>query len=275
MFWMGIGKSFDKAGSIGQKTGFGTTGRAKVRYGDNAAGCPSPFSANPVTAAMLHSVWAVDTIKLMGRIAIISSFWVLGLYWSLLASWAACRDVASIDFRNRVIPAASDLGKADYGTFNGPGPGGPLRLRDGLFLQWDRITSRIWSEMPAEEREEIKQKPDWKTTIEQDTLIRPTGSGGIRVLVLSQVHLTGTGAFTYVFGFRCSSGSLQKIFEASGEGVKFERATDNGIEVTVAVWSQDDAHCCPSREERLRYIWSPARKRVVREPSNAAIPWLP
>ena len=253
---------------------------ATIRPGPESTSPETPFhrryrKERHLIAVLLHSIWAVDTIKLMGHIAIISSVWLLGLTLAPLASGAACRDVASIDFRNRVIRAASDLGETDYGIFNGPGPGGPLRLRDGAFLQWDGITSRMWSEMPADERKEIKQKPDWKTTIEQDTLIRPIGSGGIRVLVLSRVHLTGTGAFTYVFGFRCSSGSLQEIFEASGEGIKLERATDNGIEINVAIWSQNDAHCCPSRHERLRYIWSPARKRFAREPSNAVIPWLP
>jgi hypothetical protein len=216
-----------------------------------------------------------DRIELLMRTIAPISIWLAFVFGASNAIAAvSCRDIASVDFRNQVILARSDSGKPDYGVFNGPGPGGPLRLRDGVFLQWD-LTPGMWAMLSPEEREETSRKPDWKTTIEQDMLIRPIASGGVRVLVLSQVHVTGTGAFIYVFGFRCGSGSLKRVFEASGEGVKLERATANGIDITVGLWSQDDGHCCPSREERLRYLWSPALKRFVRESSKAAIPWLP
>ena len=194
---------------------------------------------------------------------------VLGASTAIAA--VSCRDIASVDFHNQVILAKSDSGKPFYGTFNGPGPGGPLRLRDGVFLEWD-LTPEMWAMLSPEEREETNRKPDWKTTIQQDITL---ASMDVRLLVLDKVHQTGTGSFSYIFGFQCAAGSLRKVFEASGQWVKLERTTENGMDISVFVWGKDDAHCCPRREVHLRYRWSPSLKRFVRESSNGACPWLP
>ena len=177
----------------------------------------------------------------------------------------SCHDISTVDFRNLVIPAATYSGKPYYGgSFNGPGPGGPLRLRNGVFYQWD-----------GGERDKNDRKPDWETSIQRDVLLHAAGSDAIRVIVLDQVHQTGTGSFMYVFAFQCDAGSLKKVFEGSGQGVKLERATANGMDITVGVWGDNDAHCCPGRQEHLRYRWVPSLKRFVRESSKAACPWLP
>ena len=176
----------------------------------------------------------------------------------------SCHDISSVDFRNLVIPAKAYSGKPYYGLFNGPGPGGPLRLRNGVFYQWD-----------GGEHDKDNAKPDWETTIQQDILLHPAGSDAVRVIVLDQVHQTGTGSFTYVFAFQCDAGSLNKVFEGSGEGVKLDRATGNGMDITVGVWGENDRHASPGREEHLRYRWVPSLKGFVRESSKATCPWLP
>lgn len=102
-------------------------------------------------------------------------------------------------------------------------------------------------------------KPDWKTVIEQDRVLHPAGSSALRVLALNKSHLTGTGAFNYVFVFECKDGSVRKVFEATGEGVQLEQATANGIEISIGLWGSGDGHCCPSRVVQLRYSWSPRR----------------
>jgi hypothetical protein len=147
-------------------------------------------------------------------------------------------------------------------------------MRDGVFLQWD-LTPGMWAMLSPEEREETNRKPDWKTTIQQDVTLHLTATTDVRLLVLDQVHLTGTGSFTYIFGFQCAAGSLRKVFEASGEGVNLKRTTKNDMEISVGIWGKNDGHCCPRREVLLRYHWSPSLKRFVRESSNAACPWLP
>jgi hypothetical protein len=212
-------------------------------------------------------------VELMCWFVALNRIWLTSLLCAPVTLAASCRDIAKVDFRNRVILAPSYTGKPFYGLFNGPGPGGPLRLRNGMFLKWDGPAEM--TRPSAEQRDENLRKPDWKTTIEQDVLLNPAGSSGVRVLTLHQNHLTGTGAFTYVFAFACRSGSLSKIFEASGEGLQLERATANSIEVSVGIWADADSHASPSRVEHLRYRWSPVLKRFIRESSNAACPWLP
>jgi hypothetical protein len=158
--------------------------------------------------------------------------------------------------------------------FNGPGPGGPLRFHDGVFLQWD-LTPEMWSVLSSEERAETNAKPDWKTVIQQDITLHPPATKAVRLLVLDQLHLTGTGSFTYIFGFQCTAGLLAKVFEASGEGLRLERTNESGMDIAVAIWNKDDAHCCPRREVHLKYRWSPSLKRFARDSSNAACRWLP
>ena len=216
-----------------------------------------------------------DRIELLMRTIAPISIWLAFMFGASNAIAAvSCRDIARVDFHNQVILARSDSGKPDYGVFNGPGPGGPLRMRDGVFLQWD-LTPGMWAMLSPEEREETNRKPDWKTTIQQDVTLHLTATTDVRLLVLDQVHLTGTGSFTYIFGFQCAAGSLRKVFEASGEGVNLKRTTKNDMEISVGIWGKIDAHCCPRREVLLRYHWAPSLRRFVRESSNAACPWLP
>ena len=211
----------------------------------------------------------------MHRIRVVYQAWLACLLCASTLRAAPCRDIANVDFRNHVIVAARYNGNPFYGLFNGPGPGGPLRLRAGVFLQWDLTPGEI-AKLSAEERDEVMRKPDWKTEIERDLLLHPpAGSAGVRVLTLVQEHLTGSGSFTYVVAFDCRSGTLNKVFEASGEGVRLERATASRLELSAGIWGNGDAHAAPSRVERLQYRWSPALKRFVREGSNASCPWLP
>ena len=99
-----------------------------------------------------------------------------------LIAQQACADIASFDFRNGAITAAAEPAGEFYGVFNGPGPGGTFRMRDGRFNDWDG---------PPELAN--KSKPDWLTEIESDILVHPPQCAGVRVLSVIRLHLTGTG----------------------------------------------------------------------------------
>lgn len=129
--------------------------------------------------------------------------------------------------------------------------------------------------LSREEQEESRHKPDWKTTIEQDIILDPAPSERVRLLVLFQNHVTGTGSFTYILGFQCTGGSVKNIFETSGEGIKLAPAIGNRMELTVGIWAEGDSRCCPSQEVSLTYRWSVSLKRFVRDSPNGACPWLP
>ena len=182
-----------------------------------------------------------------------------------LAAQSACTDISSVDFRNRVIVARRAARPVFYGVFNGPAPDGPIRLSNGHFYDWDgapRTSNR-------------NTAPDWLTEIDRDLVVHPPQSSGVRVLSLVRTHLTGTGSFTYIFGFTCQNGDVTKVFEASGQGLKLRTITDSAMVVDVAVWAERDVHASPSRVVSLHYVWSPRLKRYVRSSSNAACPWMP
>jgi hypothetical protein len=183
----------------------------------------------------------------------------------VLARDSACVDISSVDFKNYLFVARRETRPVSYGAFNGPAPGGPIRLRNGRFYEWD--------ETP--EVSPGNSKPDWLTEIGRDLIVHPRQSAGIRVLSLTRTHLTGTGSFTYIFAFACRNGAVTKIFEASGEGVKLTDVTDAAMDIDVAVWAKGDAHASPSRIVPLHYVWSPESKRFLRSSSNAACPWMP
>ncbi|MBL8177294.1 MAG: hypothetical protein JNK48_21645 [Bryobacterales bacterium] len=197
-----------------------------------------------------------------------AGLWVgLVLFASGLTGATRCRDIASADLRNAVLEAARDSGGHDYGLWNGPAPGGALRMRDGVAWQWD---GGPWGKHVRQGR-----PPDWKTSIEQDVLLAESASSGTRLLVLEQVQLTGSNAYTYILGFQCVAGAVKKVFEASGQGVRLERVRRDGMDIKVGIWGEKDAHCCPGREALVKYSWRPARGGFVRESSNALCWWLP
>lgn len=211
----------------------------------------------------------------MRSLRVLNAIWILSILAPSSAVAQSCRDIATVDFRNSVIHAKLNSGKRFYGPFNGPGAGGDFLLRDGVFPEYEGFTPREIAALPAKERKEVTSKPDWETTIEQDKVWRPGGSSDLRLLVLSQVHRTGTGAFLYVLAFECNAGTVRKVFEASGEGVKLERITADGMDISVGVWGRGDGHCCPSRVVDLHYTWSPQKHQFIRKESNAEAPWLP
>ena len=183
----------------------------------------------------------------------------------ILAGQSACTDISSFDFPNRVIVAHREAHPVFYGTFNGPAPGGTIRLRNGRFYEWDEPTGVS----------KKNTKPDWLTEINRDLVVHPPQSAGVRLLSLVRTHLSGTGSFTYILGFTCQDGSLSKIFEASGQGLNLVKVTDAAMDLAVAIWAERDSHSSPSSVVSLHYVWSPRLKRYVRSSSNAACLWMP
>jgi hypothetical protein len=178
----------------------------------------------------------------------------------------ACGDIAKFDFRNFTFETNPRTFK-DYGSFNGPAPDGPLKLRNGVFLEWDWLDGQV----PPEYR----NKPDWRTEITRDAFVKPEGSQGVRVLSLGRNHLTGTGWFTYIFVFDCAEGRVRNVFEASGEGVGLVRVNQSELILGVGIWKPKDSHAHPSIQVTVQYRWSPEAQRFVRVTSNAQCPWIP
>ncbi len=59
--------------------------------------------------------------------------------------------------------------------------------------------------------------------------------------------------------YACRRGRLAAVLTGAFEyGVRLERADEDAVVFTAGLWSADDPHCCPSRQQRLHYGWDAA-----------------
>jgi hypothetical protein len=152
----------------------------------------------------------------------------------------ACRDIRQFNFKNAAIPIAAP----DDGGRSGPDL---FHLHDGAgFLSDDPDSA---------------QSHDWGLQLIADRLAHPDPSTWIRVIVVDKDHLTGTGDWRYVMVFGCRNGSLVSIFQYGSEGVELKHLSDQRLDLYQAVWTKDDAHCCPSRHVDIVYRWDTQQHR--------------
>jgi len=184
---------------------------------------------------------------------------VLGACGDLSAQYT-CDNVATFDFRNNILTMGGTglTTPQEYGVFNFPGVKEQFVFRNGTAVHWEDPENRN------------PQKPDFRITIDHDQLVHPNGSSGVKILVVEMDHVTGTGSFQYLVAYDCRGGRLHKLLDVSGEGVSFRKATNSGIELTLFLWADRDAHCCPSKRADVTFQWSPKRQAYL-GPERAAI----
>jgi hypothetical protein len=164
---------------------------------------------------------------------------VVAGFFSAGASAKPCSEIRSFDFRNATIR----VGVADEN------PKGPRGMADSFHLQ-------NGSELIYDEFGSLKsENPEWGVDLVDDRVVHPDPSTRLRVIVLVDDHLGGTGTWTYVLAFDCQRGNLVRLFQYSGEGVGLKRLTDQTIELDQSIWRPTDAHCCPSQDADLAYRW--------------------
>lgn len=147
---------------------------------------------------------------------------------------AGCTDIAKVDFANRTIVVGGN-GQAAEQVFH---------FRHGVAL----------------ESEGVDKRPDWRTTLTRDVMVKPEDSKGIRFLTLFRDHLSGSGSWTYLVGLACSGGRVRQVFQAGGVYMRVLDISPERVQVSKPVWKSVDPVCCPSESKRLRYAWD-ARKR--------------
>jgi hypothetical protein len=164
----------------------------------------------------------------------------------------ACSDIRHFDFKNATIHVGSaddnDLetlynsSRAEALTF---------RLRNGVAETYDGspVTSGV---------------PDWRAELLQDHEVHPEASKWIRVIVLEEDHLAGTGTWHYVLAFGCNKGRLTRLFQFSAEGLSLEHMDDQTMELHQGIWTPTDSHADPSRQRALTYKWNTREHRYRR-----------
>ena len=160
----------------------------------------------------------------------------------------ACRNVGSFDFKNSTLTVGGKgLNFLPSTATNYPASKESLTFRKGVSLVWDSDRQQ-------------EREPDFSTTIRRDLLVYPKGSRGVRVLLLEWEHLTGRGQRQYVMAYDCQGGKLHTLLDISGDGLDLQRITNTQIDVSLDIWVEEDAFCCPSRGMKFWFRWSPRRQ---------------
>jgi hypothetical protein len=147
----------------------------------------------------------------------------------------ACSGDDLKEFRNRTYTFRSDIYPSDN----------PLTLRDGEAVERNMFGT-----------------PEWETSLTGADRVTVDGREAV-LLVIAADHVNGTGRAAHVMVARCRDGQLVVLFEASGEGLR-DASFGKNHELTVRrwVWSSQDGHCCPSKEDEERYKWGRAGRFV-------------
>jgi len=156
------------------------------------------------------------------------------------SAWAqACADVRRFDFRNATIHVGSSDKNELQTLFNEPHRLAlTFHLRDGVALSYDDPSAKSGT-------------PDWKAELVLDREVHPEPSIWIHVIVLEDVHMTGTGTWNYVMAFGCDKGRLVRKFQFTSEGVSLKHLDDQTLQLYQGIWLPTD----PSRHRELIYKW--------------------
>jgi len=157
-----------------------------------------------------------------------------------------CADVRQFDFRNSDLRIGGRTGESRE-------PERSIRLRNGITFISDDPRS-------------VKSR-DWEITLKVDRLVHPDASTWVKVIVLDQNHLTGTGDWRYVLVFGCTNGSLARLLQYASEGVALEHTDGRTIRLYQAQWKNSDARCCPSQHLELVYEWDVREHRYRKRAS--------
>ena len=160
------------------------------------------------------------------------------------SAWSqACADIRRFDFRNATIRVGSfDINKLT-GVFNDSrGLALTFRLRNGVALTYEDPASK-------------SETPDWQAELVVNREVHPEPSIWMRVIVLEDVHMTGTGTWRYIVAFGCEKGRLVQKFQFTSEGIYLKHLDNQALQLYQAIWLPTDSHADPSSHRELIYKW--------------------
>ncbi len=101
---------------------------------------------------------------------------------------------------------------------------------------------------------------DWETTLESRRPLRmPDEAHPVWAVEIFSSHIHGSGSYSRLFVFGCRNGILNELMQAGGEGMRVGPLGEGELTLTFGVWSQEDAHCCPSGLKMLMLRWNPLK----------------
>jgi len=106
-------------------------------------------------------------------------------------------------------------------------------------------------------------KCDWKMRVSEDQLLSPEPGRQLRLSIIEEDHLTGSGAWGRVLLYECRNHQLKKMMDQRYlYGVHFT-PTRAGFNLESGYWLPTDARCCPSRRQQERFRWDSAKHKYT------------
>ena len=153
--------------------------------------------------------------------------------WSLFLNTSQaqiCTDIRRFDMRNATIhmSAQDDGGKLAPPVFH---------LHDGV----DRIFEF--------------GSLEWQVELDSDRTVHPDAATWLRVVMLEDVHMGGSGTLNFVLAFDCEKGRLVRLFQYGSEGIRLKHLDDRTLALDQAVPGPDDSDASPSEYCEVIYQW--------------------
>jgi hypothetical protein len=124
---------------------------------------------------------------------------------------------------------------------------GAVRLEDGK-----ACVHATGSDPPCEWEVELTRAERWN------------GSQRFLLVIVNANHLLGSGAWDYVFLYRCDGHKYVPIFsERYLYGAKVELGKAADLWITAGLWGPNDPTCCASQTRRAHLVWRERQKRFV------------
>jgi hypothetical protein len=173
------------------------------------------------------------------------------LLGSLLGHAQTCDDIRKVDFRNATIHSAPFDDNELAGLFNGAREFN-FQFKDGT------------ADLYIRGHDYKDGTPEARAKIVADSVLDIPGGPRVRFLQIDWEHLKGTGSFTALLGLACSNGEIKHIFQFSADNAKFAEGPGDQIVIEQGIWSQKDAHCCPSQRRTIYYGWNVDQQKFQR-----------
>ena len=107
---------------------------------------------------------------------------------------------------------------------------------------------------------------DWMVTVKEDRMIADQR----RLIVVNRNHQLGSGDQDYVFVFGCVSGRIKMVFSDDFEaGAEIRDASADKLILSASDWREGDAHCCPSGEKLMTYLWNAGLRKYIVSSAHA------
>jgi hypothetical protein len=118
------------------------------------------------------------------------------------------------------------VGQLDFKNLTVDLEGEPVPFQDGEARTYPFGATTVFEDG-------VQPQAEFRYKIIFDKTVSPASNIAVRVLGITQDHLTGSGWSNHIAGFTCAAGVLHKVFDRSALSLLLETLNDNEITVSM------------------------------------------